>query len=134
MVERYRQSLRSLVARSLPDAGMNARLDFKHFFGGAAAYVDGRIFATLSRLGLALKLPEDTRSALLNDGAKPLQYFPKAPIKKDYVVLPEGMSKEGATLAPLFAESLRYCRTLPRPERAKRRKTRSQGRRITPGN
>ena len=99
---------------------MTAALDVKHFFGGAAAYADGRIFATLSPVGLALKLPEDRRTELLGLGAKPLRYFPKAPIKKDYVVLPEKMSKDARSLAPLLAESLRYCREKPPTGRAKR--------------
>ena len=60
----------------------------KHFFSGAAAYVDGHIFMSLTPVGLALKLPEEARDALVAKGAKPLQYFPKAPVKKDYVMLP----------------------------------------------
>ena len=35
-----------------------------------------------------MKLPEADRAELRKRGAKPLRYFPKAPIKKDYVVLP----------------------------------------------
>lgn len=110
MVESYRQALRALLEKGLADGGLSAALEVKHFFGGAAAYADGRIFATLSPAGFALKLPEDRRAELLGLGAAPLRYFPKSPIKKDYVVLPDEMSKDGRGLAALLAESLRYCR------------------------
>jgi TfoX/Sxy family transcriptional regulator of competence genes len=110
MVESYRQALRALLEKGVSDAGLSAAIEVKHFFGGAAAYADGRIFATLSPAGFALKLPEDRRAALLSDGAIPLRYFPKSPIKKDYVILPEEMSREGSRLAALLAESLSFCR------------------------
>ncbi|MEH6631281.1 MAG: TfoX/Sxy family protein [Halopseudomonas aestusnigri] len=59
----------------------------KHFFSGAAAYADGQVFMSLSPAGLALKLPEDQRDLILQQGGKPLKYFPKSPIKKGYAVL-----------------------------------------------
>ena len=121
MVESFRQALRALIEKGLSDGGVSAALDVEHFFGGAAAYADGRIFATLTSAGFALKLPEDTRAALLDKGAVPLRYFPKSPIKQDYVVLPENMSEDARDLAPLLAESIRFCQTQPRPGRAKGR-------------
>ena len=39
-------------------------VECKHFFSGAALYANGRIFASLTPAGLAIKLPEDSRSAL----------------------------------------------------------------------
>jgi TfoX/Sxy family transcriptional regulator of competence genes len=110
LVESYRQALRTLVEGGLSDAGLSVGLEVKHFFGGAAAYADGRIFATLSPTGFALKLPEDRRAELLGLGAALLRYFPKSPIKKDYVVLPGEMSEDARRLAALLAESIRYCR------------------------
>ncbi len=68
----------------------NTKLECKHFFNGAACYLNGKIFASLSPVGFALKLPERYRDELIREkGVKLLQYFPKAPIKKEYVVLPE---------------------------------------------
>ena len=61
----------------------------KPFFGGAAAYANGKICLSLTKVGFAVKLPEVDRQELLAKGAQPLRYFPKAPIKKKYVVLPD---------------------------------------------
>lgn len=59
----------------------------KHFFSGAAAYVDSRIFATLTPHGLALKLPGPRCEELMLQGfAEPLCYFKKSPVKRGYVL------------------------------------------------
>jgi len=49
----------------------------------------GSIVASLTPVGLAFKLPDETRDRLLSSGhAAPLRYFPKVPIKRDYVLFP----------------------------------------------
>lgn len=109
MVETYLQDLLSLIRRLRPVEGLRGPIECRHFFGGAAGYMDGRIFVTLTPAGLALKLPEDRRAALLKRGATPLRYFPKAPVKKEYVALPESLARDDGTLKPLLAESVRHC-------------------------
>lgn len=90
MSQKYLEQLIGLMERVGVDK--NTKLECKHFFGGAACYLNGKIFASFSPVGFALKLPERYRSELIKkNGVKPLQYFPKAPIKKEYVVLPERM-------------------------------------------
>ena len=79
------------------------------FFGGAAAYVNGRIFMSLTPVGLALKLPEEDRILLINEGAKRLQYFPKAPIKKDYVVLTEALADDPPALDTWITKSTAFA-------------------------
>ena len=117
MVDAQLQTLKSLL--DSVDAQMDpaVALECKHFFSGAAAYADGRIFMTLTPVGLALKLPEEARNSLLSQGAKPLKYFPKAPIKKDYVVLPEAMVADRAGLATWISESARFALTFSRPRK-----------------
>ncbi len=115
MVESYVQSLRSLLAGAGP-AG--AAIECRHFFSGAAAYVDGRIFASWTPVGLALKLPEGARTRLMKDGATPLRYFPKGPLKKEYVVLPERLAADQAALAPWIDESIRHVLATPRRRKA----------------
>jgi len=62
-------------------------IEVKPFFGGAAAYVDGHIFMSLTKVGPALKLPEGDREQLFRSRqARKLRYFPKAPIKKQYAL------------------------------------------------
>lgn len=64
----------------------------RHFFSGAAAYRNGAIVATLTPVGLAFKVSSEVHDALIADGsAQPLQYFSKSPVKRDYVLFPEGV-------------------------------------------
>jgi TfoX/Sxy family transcriptional regulator of competence genes len=52
----------------------------------------GKPFASLSDVGLALKLAAAERDALLAvEGARPLRYAPDQPPSKSYVVVPETM-------------------------------------------
>lgn len=108
MAEPYLTDLRDLLDRVLPATGITGALSCKHFFAGAAAYVDGRIFLTLTPVGLAVKLPPARRDALLAAGGQPLRYFPKAPVKKAYVLLPEETLGDDAALAGLIADSVRF--------------------------
>ena len=62
-------------------------IECRHFFSGAAAYRDGSIVASLTPAGLAFKVPDKVREELLRRGrATQLRYFPKAPIKRSYVL------------------------------------------------
>ena len=121
MVETHVQALRSLLEGATSNADPGVAIECKHFFSGAAAYADGRIFMTLTSVGLALKLPDRSRTALLKDGAAPLRYFPKGPIKKDYVLIPDRLRNRDSALAPWILESIRFCRALPMRHKAKRR-------------
>ena len=108
MAEPYLQNLRDILDRLAPIAGVRHELTCKHFFAGAAAYTEGRIFMTLTPVGLAVKLPPARRDALLAAGGKPLRYFSKAPVKKAYVLLPEETIGDDQVLAGLIAESVRF--------------------------
>jgi len=66
---------------------MDSPLEVKHFFSGAALYVDGKFCVSWSPVGLAFKLPEPEVSNLINSGkAKSLKYFPNGNIKKGYAL------------------------------------------------
>jgi TfoX/Sxy family transcriptional regulator of competence genes len=125
MAEPYLGELEVLLERTGPASDYNADIEARHFFGGAAAYADGRIFISLTPAGLALKLSADDRAALRELGAKPLRYFPKAPIKKAYVVLPDAIAEDRAALAGWVGKSVGYVLTLPKP------RSRSGGRKIS---
>ena len=96
---------------------LDRELTFKPMFGGVCAYVGGRIFASLSNIGLALKLPTEAQAELLaEDGAKRLQYEPDAPPSKQYIVVPMPMQADPATLAPWLGRSVEYVLALPAPK------------------
>lgn len=116
MAEKQLQALRLIMRRLEPEQGV---VECKHFFSGAAAYTGGRIFASLTPVGFALKLSESSRAALAKRGAKPLRYFAKAPIKKDYVVLPKALADDDEALARWIDESIRFARTFPKPRNRK---------------
>ncbi len=85
----------------------NANLECKHFFSGAACYASGKIFASLTPAGFALKLPQPTRDHLRTKGGQPLHYFPGSPAKKEYV--PAEIISDTQELAQLFGQSLEYA-------------------------
>ena len=115
MVARDLAALQALLDRLPRSPIANVRLECKHFFSGAAAYANGRIFMTWTDVGLALKLPEDARTILIAEGAVPLRYFPQGPIKHSYVVVPERLAADEAALAKWIGESVRFSQTQPKP-------------------
>ena len=121
MASPYLEDLISLLDQATPDVAATAMIECRHFFGGAAAYADGRIFMTWTKVGLALKLPEAARDILMGDGGTPLHYFPKGRVKKDYVVLPENMAADGGALAEWIVRSTAFVATLPPPRKPNRR-------------
>jgi TfoX/Sxy family transcriptional regulator of competence genes len=114
MAEAQLRTLRSLLGRLVANLDRKDTIECKHFFSGAAAYAHGRIFMTLTTVGLALKLPKDSRELLIGKGAKPLRYFSKGPIKKDYVVVPKALANDEETLASWIRESIRFAQTFPK--------------------
>lgn len=106
MAEPYLQQLGELVdALALP-VQTPRKLESRHFFSGAALYVDGAICASLSPAGLALKLPRDTCNDLLTTGgAQPLRYFDGGRVKKGYVVLSSSLRQDRDAVLELFRAS-----------------------------
>ena len=118
MAQEYLQQLAALLKQSTSGRFEGITLECKHFFSGAAVYADGRICLSLTTVGFALKLPEESRNILVNNqGAQPLRYFPKGPIKKDYVVLPKAMLKDTQALRRWVKVSIEYVLSLPAPIR-----------------
>jgi TfoX/Sxy family transcriptional regulator of competence genes len=105
-------------------APMEVVLRFRAMFGGIGGYADGCMFASLSDVGLALKLGAEDRAALLKlKGAKPLQYDPGAPVSKTYVVVPDKMLADRAGLAAWISKSANFVKTLsPKKPRTRPRK------------
>ena len=109
MAKEYLDKLSELMNRATAGKFKNVDLECKHFFSGAAVYANGRICMTLTPVGFALKLPEESRNALMREkGTEQLRYFPKGPIKKDYVVLPEAMLEDMQTLRHWVEVSIEY--------------------------
>ena len=87
MAHPYLEQLQQLL-RDL-DPG-SSDVSCKHFFSGAAAYLGGHIFASLTPKGFALKLPETKCEELLSRKfTEPLRYFDNSPVRWGYVLFPE---------------------------------------------
>ena len=121
MAQENLQQLTALLKLATTGRFTGIKLECKYFFSGAAVYADERICVSLTSVGFAIKLPEASRNALMNDlGAKPLRYFPNGPIKKDYVVLPQEMLKDVRALRRWAKVSIEYVLSLPAPVRKSR--------------
>jgi TfoX/Sxy family transcriptional regulator of competence genes len=92
-------------------------LETKHFFSGAALYANGKICATLSPAGFALKLPPDKRQSLIQEGeGKEFRFFPNGPIKREYVAVSASIIRDEETLRPLIGMSVSYVVGAPESE------------------
>ncbi len=116
MAKEYLDKLSAFINEVISDGYDGVPLECKHFFSGAAVYADERICISLTPVGLALKLPEETKNRLLTKKtAIALRYFPKAPIKKDYVLFPDGIGNtSNEDLREYVKESVKYVLTLPK--------------------
>ena len=118
MAEPYRERLATLLRVARLNRVRGLRLECKHFFSGAALYASGTICASLTPVGFAVKLPEGSRAALLRQRrGRPLRYFRKGPIKKEYVVLSGATLSEPAAVRRLLRESIRYAARGKAPKR-----------------
>ncbi|HLC65068.1 MAG TPA: TfoX/Sxy family protein [Candidatus Nanoarchaeia archaeon] len=85
------------------------QLEFKNVFGAVGGYVNGRIFISGGKFGVALRLPPKTLDDLFQEkGVKHLKYFPKGHIKKEYAVLSQRILKNKNQLRKLVDESIKY--------------------------
>jgi TfoX/Sxy family transcriptional regulator of competence genes len=108
--------LQAICVRATPP---DLELTFKPMFGGIMGYAEGKAFASLSDVGLAFKLSRTDREALLAvPGSKPLQYGPDQPPSKSYVVVPEAMLWDLASLRTWISRS--FAGLAPKPARTRK--------------
>ena len=115
MAKLYFKRLSNLMQQVGVDLTINSivTLEIKHFFSGAAVYVNEKICISLTPVGFALKLPKNDRNKLIHKNkAKILRYFPKGPIKKEYAVLSEPMIMNLNVLSYWVSRQIRKIWTL----------------------
>jgi len=111
MKSNYLDHLTELLQQARPRLAATHRLEFKNIFGAVAGYVDGNIFVSCGKFGVALRLPPDTlKSVFIEEGVKPLKYFPKGHIKKEYAVLPKQILNDKDQFKRLLDQSIRYAK------------------------
>lgn len=86
-----------------------SELTCKHFFSGAAFYLNQQICGSLTPMGLAFKLPQSRCEDLISERkAIQLQYFENSPTKQSYVLFPDYDDLSDTDIALLLEECLDY--------------------------
>ena len=110
MENKYLLEITVLLKQARPKLSTTHRLEFKNVFGAVGGYINGRIFASCGKFGVALKLPMDTLDTLFQEKeAKHLKYFPNGHVKKEYAVLSKRMLENKHQLKKLVDESVKYA-------------------------
>ena len=109
MAKEYLEKLSGLILRLNIEKEVDYRIEVKHLFTGAAFYVDKVICASWSPVGLAFKLPEKEVASLINRGkAKPLKYFPKGHVKKDYALFASPEKSKPSRWKAYFVKAIKH--------------------------
>jgi len=110
LAEPYLEQLSQIVDRLEPALLKNVTFETKHFFSGAALYANGKICASLSPSGLAVKLPEELRQSLIAEGkATEFRFFDNGPIKREYVALSDAIVEDLKALHQFIDISASYA-------------------------
>ncbi len=87
MAKVYYEKLSKLLKELEIKNDITKPMEVKHFFSGAALYINQTICVSWSPVGLAFKLPEQEANKLINSGnAIALKYFSKGHIKKGHAL------------------------------------------------
>ena len=109
MAKPYRDMLETLIAELGVLPPEPNTLESRHFFSGAALYVNGNIIATWTPVGFGLKLPPHVRASLIAKGeGSDLRYFEKGPVKKEYVLLSAELAADRKQLKRLILQSIDF--------------------------
>jgi hypothetical protein len=106
----YSTKLRDLLRHARPTLTVSHRLEFKRCFGAVAGYVDGNIFVSCGKFGVALRLPSQTLSELFREeDVLHLKYFPNGHVKKEYAVIPNRIIEDQDRFKKLVDSSIKYA-------------------------
>ena len=113
------KALQAILSAAAPP---DLPLVFRPMFGGILAYVDGRTFASLSNVGLALKLAgDDHRDFMDLPGAVALRYEPDQPASKSYVVAPAALIADTDAFRAWIIRAAAGLATMKAPAKRTRR-------------
>ena len=97
-----------MIAGSEPFQICDVTIEFKHFFSGAAFYANGKICASLSPAGFAVKLSEDRRRELICTGkGEVFRFSPNGPVRRDYAAISKSVIQDEKELHELVDVSIR---------------------------
>jgi|SRR3989338_2702533 len=109
MKNQYFEEITKTLKQVYPNLASAYRLEFKNVFGAVGGYVNGCIFISCGKFGVALRLPPEALNKLFKEkDAKHLKYFPQGHIKKEYAVLSKKILDDKHRLKKLVGESIKY--------------------------
>lgn len=112
MKNKYLDEITKLLEQVHPRLSMTHQLELKSCFGAVAGYVDGNIFISYGKFGVALKLPREVLDDLFKEkDVKHLKYFPKGHIKRKYAVLPRRILENKHWFEKLVDISIQFVET-----------------------
>jgi len=107
MTKKYFDKLNFLISELNLSDDLTNNIEIKHFFSGAAVYVNDNICISWSPVGLSFKLQESKAEKLIQQGkAQPLKYFPKGHIKKGYALFSNPDEKKTGFWKKYLIESI----------------------------
>lgn len=110
-MSKHLDRLTELLGRVRPALASTHALELKNVFGATAGYVNGAIFISSGRFGIALRLPPDTLAELFQEeGVEPLRYFEKGHVKKEYAVLSTRILEDRRRFKKLVDASIEYVK------------------------
>ncbi len=110
---KYFTELTKLLNQAYPTLASTHQLEFKKCFGAIAGYIDGQIFTTYGKFGMALRLPPETLERLFKvKGVKHLKYFTNGHIKKEYAIIPKHTMDNEQQFKELIDDSMNYVSSL----------------------
>ncbi|MCH7484270.1 MAG: hypothetical protein IIA90_03865 [Chloroflexi bacterium] len=109
MSNEYLDEITTLLKQVRPELATTHRLEFKNVFGAVGGYVNGYIFISHGKFGVALKLPKEVLDELFKGkDIKHLRYFPRGHLKKEYAILSKEVLENKRQLGKLVDESIKY--------------------------
>ena len=110
MDNKYLGTLEKLLKNVYPKLSTTHKLEFKNCFGAIAGYINGNIFISCGRFGVALRLPSEILAGLFREKeVSQLKYFPKGHIKKEYAIIPKRIIDDENHFKKLLDKSIKYA-------------------------
>ena len=110
MNNNFLQKLEKMLKQAHSEVLITHQLEFKNVFGAVAGYVEGHIFISCGKFGVALRLPPKVLELLFKEkNARHLKYFPNGHIKKEYAVLQKRILEDKKQFKALLDESIKYA-------------------------
>lgn len=112
MSDIYKKRAIKLLHATKPRLAKSNAFTFKNSFGAVVGYIDDNLFIASGKFGIALKLPGQTIIKLFEEKkARPLKYFEKGHVKKDYAVLSNVVLADPAQIKKLINKSILFVRS-----------------------